>query len=194
MPRAHSRRMNRSLLPLLLALATAGAAAAADQPLRIDPARSTIEVDVKATMDSFTGHLAAYDLQMRADPATGTVTATTFAFRLADLQTGKAKRDRAMLDWLGAAHPDGRFELTRLEPAASGRFRAVGQLTLHGVTRPIEFPVAVTTDRSVYALDGEATVDHREFGLPIIKLLLMVKVDPLVHVRFHLQGTLAAQP
>lgn len=178
-----------------LCLALAGAVfAAADQPLVIDPARSTFEVAVRATMDSFTGRLAAYAVQMRADPASGAITAASLAFRFADLQTGNPKRDAAMLAWIGAAHPDGRFELTRLEPATGARLQAHGNLTLHGVTRPIEFPVAVTTDHSVYALDGEVTVDHRQFDLPIIKLMLLIKVNPLVQVRFHLQGALAAQP
>lgn len=185
--------MIRISLALLLAFAGA-VVAAADQPLAINSAHSTIEVAVKATMDSFTGRLAAYDLRMRADPATGAITATSLGFRFADLQTGNPKRDAAMLAWIGAAHPDGRFELTRLEAGAGARLQAHGNLTLHGVTRPIEFPVAVTTDRSVYALDGEVTVDHRQFDIPIIRLMLVLKVNPLVQVRFHLQGALAAQP
>jgi hypothetical protein len=33
-------------------------------------------------------------------------------------------------------------------------------------------------------------IDTREHGLPVIRLLGLLKVDPLVTVRFHLQASL----
>jgi hypothetical protein len=31
-------------------------------------------------------------------------------------------------------------------------------------------------------------VDTRDYGLPIIRVFGLLKVDPLVHVQFHLEG------
>ena len=53
----------------------------------------------------------------------------------------------------------------------------------------MHFPIAVTSDGRLLAIDGEAVLDTREFGLPVIRLLGLLKVDPQVAVRFHLQGT-----
>jgi polyisoprenoid-binding protein YceI len=80
--------------------------------------------------------------------------------------------------------------LTSLEPATApdSGFVAVGRLTFHGITRDLRFPASVIRDTGNYAIDGDATVDTREFGLPIIRMMGVLKVDPLVHVRFHLQG------
>ncbi len=65
---------------------------------------------------------------------------------------------------------------------------AVGRLTFHGVTRDLRFPITLERDGPLYSIDGDAPIDTREFGLPVIRRLAVLKVDPLVHVRFHLQG------
>lgn len=167
-------------------------AVAAPTPLSIDPAQSRVEVIVKATVDSFTGTLDAYKADITVDA--GRVTAATISFRFADVHTGKPARDEAMHEWQDTPkHPDGVFTLKTIETAADGRLTARGALVLHGVSREIAFPISVTTDHRLYAIDGEAPLDTREFGLPIIRKFGLLKVNPLVKVRFHLQGTVAAR-
>ena len=94
-----------------------------------------------------------------------------------------------MHDWQQTnKHPDGEFILASLTPLQAGRFTAKGKLVFHGVTHELSFPVAVTTDHALYAIDGEADLDTRDFGLPIIRMFALLKVDPLVKISFHLQG------
>lgn len=172
-------------LAVLVAPLTAG-----ERPLAVDVAQSRIEVVVKATVDSFTGRLAQYEPAIVVDDA-GQVVSARLAFRFRDVLTGKDGRDKAMHKWQETEKfPDAVFQLaTLVPPAAPGEAAtAVGRLTLHGVTREIRFPAAVIRDGDVYAIDGDAPVDVREFGLPIIRMLGLLKVDPVVHVRFHLQG------
>lgn len=182
----------RTLFPItvfLVALSMAANARAAEHPLAVDFARSHIEVAVKATLDSFVGRLTAYEPTIAlADD--GRVTAARIAFHFRDVATGKGSRDKAMHRWQETeTHPDGVFVLGSLEPEQGGSAVARGELTLHGVTRELRFPVSINRDGRWYAFDGDATVDTREFGLPGIRMLGLLKVDPLVHVRFHLQGT-----
>ncbi len=176
---------------LLLAgflLAAAAPLAAADHAVVFDPARSTVEVAVKATVDSFTGRLAGYTLTAAADEG-GRITAARLDFRFRDVLTGKPKRDEAMHAWQGTdKHPNASFVLTALAPDADGTQRATGRLTFHGVTRELSFPVRVTQAGAELAVDGDAAVDTRDFGLPVIRMMGLLKVDPVVHVRFHLQG------
>lgn len=183
--------MKRPLASLLCLLAH-GPVGATESPLRLDPSHSQVEIEVKATVDSFTGHLEHYEAGVSIDPQTGAVTGAQFSFHFKDVLTGKADRDQQMHLWQDTAHhPDGVFILAKLTRQEDGGMTASGKLTLHGLTRDITFPVAITHEGPLYAIDGDAELDTRLFGLPVIKKLLLLKVDPVVHVRFHLQGRVA---
>lgn len=176
------------LLPLLLVLLAARPAVAAR--LEVDAARSKVEFAVAATVDSFTGQLRKHEAEVTLGPA-GEVTAARFRFRCTDLVTGKDARDEAMQRWLeSAAHPAVEFVLDQLEPGAGGAggWLAKGRLQLHGVERGLWFPVTVTADGAERVIAGEATLDTREHGLPVIRMLGLLKVDPLVRVKFELRG------
>ncbi|MBX3749339.1 MAG: YceI family protein [Opitutaceae bacterium] len=179
---------------LILLIGTAALPAlAAERTLAVDEAHSRVEIDVKATVDSFVGTLTHFTAAVRVDDA-GMITQARFGFHFADVLTGKAKRDEKMHQWQDTAHhPDGEFVLRALERAADGRWLAHGRLRFHDIERPLDVPIAVTSDGSLLAIDGEAIVDTRDFSLPVIRLLGLLKVDPRVAVRFHLQGNLAAR-
>lgn len=181
----------RPLLLLAVALGAATGLIAADHAVQFDTAQSTVEVIVKATVDSFTGKLAAYDLTGAADD-NGHIVAARLSFHFRDVLTGKAKRDAALHDWQHTDQfPDASFELTALTTAPDGTSRATGKLTFHGVTHELSFPVTVAHAGPTYAIDGEAPIDTRDFNLPVIRMMGLLKVDPLVRVRFHFQGKLA---
>ena len=176
-----------------LALAALGTASAAESGLVVDKAQSRVEIVVKATVDSFTGTLADYQPSIRVDAESGKVISAEVGFAFLDVKTGKPDRDEQMHDWQNSAKfPAGQFKLTTLTPQADGSHLAAGTLTFHGVTREVTFPVTVTTDRRLFAIDGEAVVDTRTFDLPVIRKFAVLKVDPLVRVRFHLQGAVQA--
>lgn len=180
------------LLAGLAGLAALAARADAEElPLRIDEARSRVEIVVDATVDPFVGKLERYEALVAVDPAAGEVRSARLGFRFEDVKTGKADRDAQMHAWQDTArHPDGEFTLVSLVRGADGLI-ASGTLRLHGRARAIDFPVSVSHEGGLFAIDGDATLDTRDFGLPIIKKFLVLKVDPEVHVRFHLQGRVA---
>jgi polyisoprenoid-binding protein YceI len=174
----------------LLLFAACRSLSAADVPLVLDVTQSRVDVAVKATVDSFVGRLENYDAMVTVDPATAQVTGARVAFHFSDVKTGNPDRDEQMHDWQGTTkNPDGVFVLAGLARAADGTQRATGALTFHGQEKEISFPVAVTHEGERYAIDGDATLDTRGFGLPIIRKFMFLKVDPEVHVRFHLQGS-----
>jgi polyisoprenoid-binding protein YceI len=76
-------------------------------------------------------------------------------------------------------------QVKEVEPAG-GRFRLRGELTLHGVTRATDVEVTVRAlDDRTLELEGEKTIDMRDYGLPPPKLLFL-KVQPEVKVRARL--------
>jgi polyisoprenoid-binding protein YceI len=162
---------------------------AASQPLVINGAASKIDIAVKVTADSFVGKLQAYDAEIQVDPAASKVTACRVGFKWADVKTGKDKRDVKMNEWQDSAkNPDGVFQMESLEAGADGHLLAKGTLEMHGLSKPIQFPVTVTPKDGNWVIDGEATVNTTDYGLPVIKMMAMLKVDPRVVVRFHLEG------
>jgi polyisoprenoid-binding protein YceI len=179
------------LLPALLLLPLA--TLAAERPLKIDHSRTFIDVDVKATMDSFTGHLDAYDAMVNVDD-TGKIKSATFAFKFADLKTGKPDRDTKMIAWLGGGAPEGRFELGNLALTPDGQGQVSGRLTFHGVTERVEFPINLTKADGIFTITGETTIDYRTWKLKVIRIALMLKVDPEVKIRFKLVGAPAVAP
>jgi len=185
--------MKTVTLLLAAALALSARAAEPGQRLEIDHANSLVDIMVKATVDSFTGTLDAYTADIRVDPEGGRVLTATFNFQFADVKTGKEDRDAEMHEWQETERfPSGSYRLTALTRTTEGNLTATGDLTFHGVTRTLTFPVAVTTDRQSFAIDGEVGIDTRDFGLPVIRKFLVLKVDPVVQIRFHLQGDVAA--
>lgn len=161
--------------------------------LKIDKARSFIDVDVKVTVDSFVGRLEGYEAVIPPDAA-GKIRTARIAFRFTDLKTGKTDRDTEMLAWLGGGVPEGRFDLGILALAPDGQGVANGNLTFHGVTQRVEFPVQVTRTDEATTITGAATLDYRTWNLKIIRRLLAVKVDPIVKVKFKLIGAPATMP
>lgn len=162
-------------------------------PLAVDRSQSRIEVSVKATVGSFVGHLADYDLSLEVDPVEKRVNSAQLSFKFSDVKTGEEKRDKHMHKWQETEKfPDVSFSLRGLEPTADGRFEASGQLAFHGQTQAIQFPVSVLQEGEEYLIEGEAVVDTRLFGLPIIRMFLALKVNPLVTVRLSVRGTVEA--
>lgn len=164
---------------------------AAEALLAIDGANSRVDIAVKATADSFVGKLTGYIATITVERDTGAVTAAKVAFHFSDVKTGNEKRDREMNEWQQTKKfPDGDFTLDSLTTVSSGKFTVRGRLTLHGSTHELLFPATITRDGANVMVDGEAVVDTRIFGLPVIRKFAILKVDPLVVVRFHLAGRL----
>ena len=78
--------------------------------------------------------------------------------------------------------------------APDGQGVANGNLTFHGTTALVEFPVNVTKAGDTYTITGEASVDHRQWGLKKIRKLGLLTVDPVVKVRFKFAGEALAGP
>ena len=180
---------------LFLFLAPMGlppAAIAEVQTLNVDRGKSTVEVAVKATVDSFDAQVTAFDLAIVVDGETQNVLSAQFHFTFTDLKTGDGDRDAEMYKWEGADRfPDAGFTLDSIEPATVG-YTAHGRLRFHGVERSVVFPATARAEKNVLTIDGGAPLDTRDYGLPIYRRFIFFSVNPVVQVRFHLVGKLAA--
>ena len=160
-------------------------------PFVLDRAESHVDVAVKSTVASFVARMEDFGVAITLDPEGGRVESATFHADLSAVKTGRADRDHNMRVWLQTNEfPQAAFELGAVDRGPTGQLTARGRVRLHGRQRDVRFPVAVTISRGSATIDGTATLDTRDFGLPIIRFWLLT-VDPVVRVHFHLQGSLA---
>ncbi|MFN9026975.1 MAG: YceI family protein, partial [Akkermansiaceae bacterium] len=65
---------------------------------------------------------------------------------------------------------------------------AMGNLTIKGVSKSISFPYTTKKEGDWVTIDGTAKMNYEDFGLPIIRAMAVMTVDPKLTVRFHIVG------
>ncbi|MEO7099284.1 MAG: YceI family protein [Luteolibacter sp.] len=156
--------------------------------LDVDNDRSRIQVDAKATGHTFAGDLQKYSLTATGDPATSAPTSLKLSWDFNDLKTADAKRDKAMIDWLGGGKPKGSFEFVKSWDEKTGGGNAQGNLTINGVSKMVSFPYTVKKEGEWLTVDGRVSMDYQNFKLPIISTMALITVDPKLVIRFHVVG------
>lgn len=104
-----------------------------------------------------------------------------------DILKEKDKADIEEATFKDVLHPDKYPTINFRSPSIQqkdGNYHVKGELTLHGVTRPIEFDVQTTTGKD---LKGKFTLAQKDYGIkPYRALLGTLKVKNEVEVVFDL--------
>lgn len=94
-----------------------------------------------------------------------------------------------------ASYPEIRIDAEALEAERGGRLHARGGVTLHGVTKPAAFTMAVeSADAGALRLAGVLTVRQRDFGIVPESKAGVVKVADKVDLHFALVARAAGRP
>ena len=169
----------RRLLMIVLVVFTRPALAATWE---IDPVHTSVQFSVRHMMISnVRGELRKVAGTVQADdkdPTRSTIEATIDA---ASVDTREAKRDEHLRskDFLDVEQfPTITFKSKKITKAGTGRYKVVGDLTLHGVTREVTLDVhgptpPMTDPRGTVRAGAEATarIDRRDFGITWSKAL-----------------------
>ncbi len=141
----------------------------------IDPDHSDVSFTVRHMMVSkVRGHFRSFSgtIVTAPDPAQSSVTATV---ELDSIETGKQERDdhlRSADFFEVASWPTMTYRSTAVRPAGDG-FIVDGELTLHGVTRPLQLELEVngfTPDPyggTRAGFSATAQINRRDFGIDI---------------------------
>ena len=168
----------RALRYLVLAglVATAGTAVAAPVTYKLDPGHTMVLFswnhfgysNPTANLGQVDGTLV-YD---EKDPSKATVEAT---LPLAGLDTFVPKLDEHLksADFLDAAkYPNVTFKSTKVTPAGKGKLKVVGDLTVHGVTKPVTLDVTLNKvgphpmmKVQTVGFDATTTIKRSDFGV-----------------------------
>jgi len=158
--------------------------AAADSSLIIE-ARSTLHA-VRAAATGLTGYVVAGwnpDGSLAAAPAP----IVHVEFPLDQVRSGNSMQDREMRRLVDAGRfPKASGDLRSVDLVSPpGRYRASGEITLVGRTRTYSGEFTMSNDEEMVTVEGELSLDIRDFGLKPPSLLIL-KVDPVLRVILRL--------
>ena len=164
--------------------------------------QSTITVHVgKAGLFSGFGHthtISAPVAHVVVDSKSKTAAITVLAKDMKVIDKEVSDKDRAEIQatMLGPKvldaqrFPEIRFTSTRVGETVPQRFRVIGMLQLHGVTKRLEFPVSGTPEH----YSGKAMLKQTDFGIqPVSVAGGAVKVKDEVEIDFDIYPVAAAQ-
>ncbi len=178
---------SRALAVVLISVA-AVAPLHAERVLTLDPARTKVTFELKATAHTVEGTFALRKAEVRFDPAGGPASGE-IELDIKAGQTGNEKRDRKMHSevletekWPVAVFHPRRLEGTLADRGASDVVLA-GTLSFHGADHELELPVHVTRDGSRTTVALDLVIPYVEWGLadPSVFVLRVAKTVT-VHV------------
>ena len=164
--------MRRLTLVLLAALA---APAFAQSSWEIDPAHSNVQFGVRHMMISTVhGKFTKFTATATGDEKDAAHAGVQASIDVASIDTGDEKRDAHLKtpDFFDAEKfPTITFKSTKVEAAGDRRFKLHGDLTMHGVTKPVVLDVEATPE--VKGMRGETRagarattkINRKDFGI-----------------------------
>lgn len=168
--------MNRRTLPLqilVLALLPPLLAAAEPAVYKVDADHSGVNFSIRHFVSNVSGRFRDFDGVIKYDPQNPAASSVGFTIRAASIDTTNNDRDEHLRskDFFEVAkYPTLTFASTRVVPRDAGTLEVTGNLTLHGVTREITFPVQLLG--TMRAPQGEKagfeaafTLNRKEFGI-----------------------------
>lgn len=165
-----------------LILAAAWAVAASADTWQIDPAHTNVEFAVQHMMISkVKGQFQKTNGTVTIDgndPATAKIEAvidTSSIYTRVDMRDNDLKSPR-FLDV--EKYPTITFKSTKIEPAGAGKWKITGDLTLHGVTKPVVLevegpsqPIRDPMGNTKVGASATTTINRKDFGLAYNKAL-----------------------
>ncbi len=152
----------------LLAILLLSGSARANETVKIDPAHSTIAFRVRHMLGTAKGNFSKFRGTIELDrdhPEQSSVSVTIDA---ASIDTGIAKRDEHLRGELFnvAKYPEITFKSRRVKQTGANAGEITGDLTMHGVTRPIILKVElISNGESNHWKVTMAPLKRSQFGL-----------------------------
>ncbi len=136
--------MTRRFAVLAAAVLAASPALATDT-YTIDKAHTTVLFQVRHILTNVTGKFKDFEGTIQVDKANPAASTVEFAAQAASIDTSEPKRDEHLrsADFFDTAnHPKLTFKSTSVKPDGKNNYKVTGDLTMHGVTKPVTLDVA----------------------------------------------------
>jgi polyisoprenoid-binding protein YceI len=168
--------MHRIARSLVVATALGAPVLAHAATWEIDPAHSSVVFAIRHMMISTVrGQFRTFGAKVVGDPANPKGATLEATIDAASIDTGNEKRDGHLKspDFLDVQKfPTIAFKSTKVEKAGDGKLKVSGDLTLHGVTKPVvlevEGPTAAIKDpmgNTKAGAHATTRIDRKDFGI-----------------------------
>src|SRR5262245_19006082 len=174
------QRSNRArllgLLVTILVLAAALPALAANDAYSVDPVHSNVQFRIRHLMSKVTGSYTKFSGKIQLDRANLASGSVTLDIDAASIETKNEKRDAHLksADFFDVEkNPKITFKSTKVtvDPKDPNKLTVLGDLTMHGVTKPVTLNVELGgfmkdpwgNDRACFDVSGK--LDRKDFGL-----------------------------
>ncbi|HMI31792.1 MAG TPA: YceI family protein [Candidatus Limnocylindrales bacterium] len=156
------------------ALLLAAQALAAPQPYEIDPVHSRVEFTIRHMFSKVSGNFGTFHGTVNYDASAPAASSVAAEIDASSIDTNNDKRDGHLKspDFFDVAKfPTLSFTSTKITPVADGKFKVEGNLTMHGVTKPVVMDAAFLgagpgLDGVVRAgFEGMTKVDRKDYGI-----------------------------
>ena len=133
-------------IPALGMLLVATAATADPEPFKIDPAHSNVGFTIRHFFSKVPGSFKTYEGTIMVDPKDLAKTTVDVSIDSASINTGNADRDKHLqsADFFDVEKfPKITFKSTGVTPQGTNKATLKGDLTIHGVTKPVTLDAEV---------------------------------------------------
>ena len=176
----------RPVVPAVLALALLGPALASAEPVpfQIDPVHSQVGFSVRHFFGQVPGRFNDFAGTILFDEQHAAASSVETTIQAASIYTNEPKRDTHLRgpDFFDAEkYPTITFKSTKVSPAGKGKYKIAGNLTMHGVTRPVVLDTELLGVGAV-GIGGQAmgtragfsatlTLNRKDYGISWNKVL-----------------------
>jgi polyisoprenoid-binding protein YceI len=188
------RALSSALFPTLAILALVPSLVQGAETYQVDPIHSTLIFQAKHMGTSnFYGRFNDVSGSFRLDDANPANGAFQVQVKAESIDTGNAKRDQHLKspDFFNSKQfPLITFKSTQVKKGGDGSYEATGDLTLHGVTRPVSVSVAKTgagkdpRGRQIAGVEAKLTLKRSDFGMRF----MLEGVSDEVQITVSLEG------
>jgi polyisoprenoid-binding protein YceI len=175
--------------------------AVAVRTYQIDKTHSEVAFRVRHLLTKVRGRFTDFDGSLDYNAAEPEQSAVRFTARTASIDTSEPKRDEHLrsADFFDAdVHPQLTFVSRRITRRGEETFDVEGDLSIHGVTRPVVLPVTLLgTARDPWGndrlgLEAETTINRKDYGLNWNAALetggFLVGDDVTIHLQIQAVG------
>lgn len=160
-------------------LSLAQTALAGPPPLRVDKAHSSLSYSCAHTLHEWTGVDRNIEAVAVLNDAGNQITKVAVAGKVADFDSGNSNRDSHALEVLDAIkYPKVTFVSTSITPDGPN-LKVAGNLTFHGVTKPVAFIATRQENDKELAFNGEFQVKLSDFNIDPPTFMLVPMDDAM---------------
>lgn len=147
---------------------------------KVDPSHSIVGFEIRHMFTKMRGHFREFEGTFKWDEKKQEGSEATFKIKAASIDTANAKRDEHLRgpDFFEVAkNPEITFKSKTVTKQGTGKFKLSGDMTMHGVTKPVTFDVEFLGagndpwGNNVASFSAKTTIARKDFNMSWNKAL-----------------------